>query len=805
MKQLSQKLKSGNMQVLEVPIPALGLGMVLVRNYYSLISPGTESDTVKAARKGYIGKARERPQQVKQVLDVLKSQGPAQTYRTVMKKLDAHSPLGYSCVGEVVDVGSDVAGFKVGDLVACGGVTASHAEVVAVPGNLCVSADCADYADCADDRDYYLKMAAYNTLGAIALQGVRQADLRLGETCAVIGLGLIGQLACLMLRASGVRVVGIDVNPDMAKIAGDHCTDLVLTRDTAGIEEQILEFTGGIGCDAVIITAGTDSLDPINFAGAIARKRGTVIVVGDVPTGFDRDPHYYRKELSVRMSCSYGPGRYDPEYEDKGRDYPVGYVRWTEKRNMEAFQGLIAEGKIDISYLTTHVFKLEDAPKAYNLILEKKEPYLGILIKYDPQITQITQKEKEDVSRKGAKALRDEDTYPSRIRSAVTGEFHGAGITQTKIIVKPSAISHQPSAISIGFIGAGSYAQSYLLPNIPKGKDVVLKGVMTSTSASSRSVADRYGFEFCTGNEADIWGDDGVNTVFIATRHDSHGHYVKRALEAGKHVFVEKPLCLNLEELVEIQAAHGSWLMAHGKKDEVQESQSAYQLPITNNESQITSNGPPLLMVGYNRRFSPLSVILKGKMGQEGPFSILYRVNAGAIPPDSWIQDKEIGGGRIIGEVCHFVDYMIFLSGSLPKFVQAIAMEDPNGHQDTLTVSLQFQDGSIGSIQYFANGAKGLPKEYIEVYAHGVTAVLKDFKALEIHAKKGRPFRKKLMRQNKGQKEMVRAFVGAVRDGGATPIPLEDLYAVTLTTFRILESLLTRKVVDLNLNSTAAV
>lgn len=244
--------------------------------------------------------------------------------------------------------------------------------------------------------------------------------------------------------------------------------------------------------------------------------------------------------------------------------------------------------------------------------------------------------------------------------------------------------------------------------------------------------------------------------------------------------------------------------MAHRNKDEVEESQSAHQLPITNNESQITSNGVPLLMIGYNRRFSPLSNILKGKMGQEGPFSILYRVNAGAIPSDSWIQDREIGGGRIIGEVCHFVDYMMFLSGSLPKFVQAIAMEDPYGHQDTLTVSLQFQNGSIGSIQYFANGAKGLPKEYIEVYANGVTAVLKDFKTLEIHSK-GRPFRKKLMSQNKGQKEMVRAFVGAVRDGGATPIPLEDIYAVTLTTFRILESLRTRKVVDLNLNSTAAV
>lgn len=540
MKQLTQKLKSGSMQVLEVPVPALGQGMVLVRNHYSLISAGTEGSTVKTARKGYIGKAKERPPQVKQVIDVLKTQGPAQTYRAVMKKLDAHSSLGYSCVGEVINVAPDVVNFKVGDYVACGGMTACHAEVVAVPVNLAVKIEgLRDLVNRKEERgkrkegignrkeereksnEDYLKMAAYNTLGAIAMQGVRQADLRLGETCAVIGLGLLGQLTANLLKASGVRTIGIDIEQAMVEMAKNHCLDLALIRDSEGVENKIQEFTNGIGCDAVIITAASSSLDPINFAGVISRKKGTIVVVGAIPTGSDREPHFYRKELIVKMSCSYGPGRYDPEYEEKGRDYPVGYVRWTENRNMQAFQELVYNGKIDINYLTTHIFKLDDAPAAYDMILDKKESFVGILIAYNQE--KEIRKEKIEV----AKA-------------------QGAG--------------RKVQGVSIAFIGAGSYAQSYLLPSIPKNKDISLKGVMTSTSASSRSVADRFGFEFCTGNENDVLKNDGINTVFIATRHDSHGYYVKKALEAGKNVFVEKPLCLSEEELEEIVQIYNSKL-----------------------------------------------------------------------------------------------------------------------------------------------------------------------------------------------------------------------------------------------------
>ena len=711
MQQLTQKLKDGKMQILEVAVPSLQKSHVLVKTHYSLVSAGTEASTVSAARKGYIGKAKERPQQVKRVIDTLKTLGPVQTYRAVMKKLDAYSSLGYSCVGEVIDVSPDVRGFSIGDLVACGGLSASHSEVVTVPANLCVQLK--------SDTD--LKQAAYNTLGAIALQGVRQADPRLGEICAIIGLGLLGQLTVLLLRASGVKTVGIDIDPAMVDIAGKYCLDLALNRREDGIEGKILQFAHGLGCDAVIITAASSSLDPINFAGAISRKKGTIVVVGAVPTGFDREPHFYKKELQVKMSCSYGPGRYDPVYEDKVIDYPPAYVRWTENRNMQAFQELIYTKKIDVSYLTTHTFKLEDAPAAYDMIMAKSEPFIGILIEYD-----VTKK-----------------------------------LERARINVNPQPATRNPQPAIIGFIGAGSYAQSHLLPNIPKNKNVSLRGVMTATSASSRSVAERFGFKFCTGNEKDILEDENINTVFIATRHDSHAEFVLKALKAGKHVFVEKPLCLTLDELIQIIQTYSA---------------------IRNPQSAM-----PLLMVGYNRRFSPLAQMIKKNFG-EGPMSMLYRINAGYMPADSWIQDPEFGGGRIIGEVCHFVDFLTFMNGSLPVSVYAAAMKDPNNLNDVLNISLRYENGSIGTISYFANGDKGLPKERVEIYANGCTAILGDFKTLVVYAD-GKKKKKKLLSQNKGQKTEVRQFIEAILNGTGEVIPFEEIHSASLMTFKIIESI----------------
>lgn len=698
------------MSILEVPQPGVQKGQVLIRNHYSLISAGTETSTVKAARKSLIGKAKERPQQVKQVIESLKIQGPVQTYRAVMKKLDAYSPLGYSCAGEVLEVGEGVKSLKTGDLVACGGLTASHAEIVSVPENLCIRL--------APDAD--LRQAVYNTLGAIAMQGVRQADLRLGETCVVIGLGLLGQLVGLLLKASGVRVVGVDIDSRMVGIASDHCADIAANRNDDGLEDKILEYTERIGCDAVIISAASSSLDPINFAGAIAKKRGTIVVLGAVPTGFDREPYYYKKELQIRMSCSYGPGRYDPSYEEKGLDYPPAYVRWTEKRNMGAFQELLHCSAIDVSYLTTHTFKLEDAPSAYEMMLKKSDPYIGILIEYDQ-------------AKKTEKA-------------------------KTKIIIGKNITGKKNSTVSIGFIGAGSYAQSHLLPNLPKTGDISLKGVATATGTGSRSTAERFGFEYCTTDAGEILDNDAINTIFIATRHDNHGELVKKAITAGKHVFVEKPLCLTLEELNEISEVY----MRKGFSDQI-------------------------LMVGFNRRFAPLVRLAKKSFGS-GPIAMTYRINAGFIPSDSWIQDPDIGGGRIIGEVCHFIDLMTFMNESLPVSVHAMALQTPENLDDVLNVSLAYENGSIGTISYFSNGDKSLPKERCEIFANRTTAIIDDFKELAFYSR-GKKRVKKLLSQDKGQQNEVKDFIEAIRSGADHLIPFEEIYSTTMVTFKIIESL----------------
>ncbi|MDD3744269.1 MAG: bi-domain-containing oxidoreductase [Lentimicrobiaceae bacterium] len=712
MKQLTQKLSNGEILVQEVPEPVVGKGMVLVKNHYSLISPGTEGNTATTARKSLIGKAKERPQQVKQVLEVLTQQGPVQTYRTVTKKLEAYSPLGYSSAGEIIAVGEAVTQFKTGDLVACAGVGyANHAEIITVPVNLCVKLP----------ENAKLKAASYNTLGAIALQSIRQADLRLGETCAIIGLGLLGQLTGLMLKASGVNVIGIDVSEQPVKLAQQHFAGLALTRNIPGIENQIAEYTNGLGVDAVIIAAATTSTDPINFAGTISRKKGKVVILGAVPTGFKREPHWYKKELQLLMSCSYGPGRYDINYEEKGIDYPAAYVRWTEKRNMEAFQQLLASKRIDIGYITTHEMPLEDAPKAYDMIVNKTEPYIGIVLKYDT-------------------------AKPVELNKKIT-------VGQPK----------PASKVNIGFIGAGSYAQGNLLPNIPKNNnDIVCKGVLTNTGTTSKRVAERFRFEFCTSNENDILENPDINTLFIATRHDSHAEYVIKGLKNGKHIFVEKPLCLTPAELELIINKQSS----------------------TNNQQ---------LMVGFNRRFSSLSTALKKHMGN-GPMSMIYRINAGHISADTWIQDMEIGGGRIIGEACHFIDYLTWLNGSLPISVYASALPDTGGHNDTVNINITFANGSTGVVAYYANGPKSMNKEYIEVFYNGFSGIISNFKELRLFGKTKQ--KKKLINVDKGQKQMVEQFLQSILDGKSL-IPFEEIVAVTKATFAVLESIKTGQIVKI--------
>lgn len=713
MQQLTQKLSNGEMTVQEVPAPVLNKGMVLVKTHYSVISAGTEGSTASTARKSLIGKAKERPQQVKQVLEVLAQQGPVQTLRAVTKKLEAYSPLGYSTSGEVIGVGEGVSEFVIGDKVACAGAGyANHAEIVSVPVNLCVKLQ--NNAD--------LKSASYNTVGAIALQGIRQADLRLGETCAVIGLGLLGQLACLMLRASGVRVIGLDVNEAAVEKAKQYCVDLALVSSAPGAESQIMQFTNGVGADAVIIAAATSSLQPINFAGAIARKKGKVVILGAVPTGFDRDPYWYKKELELLMSCSYGPGRYDVNYEEKGIDYPAPYVRWTEKRNMEAFQQLLYDGKINIDYLTTHQFAFEEAPSAYDMIVNKTEPYLGIVLKYN-----------------------------------IEKEFS----VSTRITLNPAKGETQ---ISVGFIGAGSYAQGSLLPNIPK-KDARIskKGILTNTGTTSKRVAERFGFEFCTSDERELIENASINTLFVATRHDSHAEYVLKGLKAGKHIFVEKPICITENELSEIVSAY---------------------------------KGDTQIMVGFNRRFSPLSEILKRKLSS-GPMTMIYRVNAGKIPKDTWIQDMELGGGRIIGEACHFIDYMTWMNGSLPLRVYATALPDAEHNNDTVTIHVTFANGSTGVVAYYANGPKSLPKEYIEVYSSGAAGILDNFKSLRVFGKS--KFKKKLFNQDKGQKQMIEKYLDSIASGKPL-ITFDEIVSVTKATLAVLKSFQTGAPIEIDNN-----
>ncbi|MDZ7340882.1 MAG: bi-domain-containing oxidoreductase, partial [candidate division KSB1 bacterium] len=596
------------------------------------------------------------------------------------------------------------------------------------------------------------------------------------------GLGLLGQLTVQMLKASGVQVFGIDIDPwavERAKLSG---ADAAFQRSDGVLESWIVEKTSGQGVDAVIITAGTNSLDPIELAGRLARKKGKVIIVGAVPTGFSRE-NYFKKELDLRMSCSYGPGRYDPEYEQKGVDYPYAYVRWTEQRNMQAFLQFLAQGKVNVEHLTTHQFDFDEALRAYDLIMKKTEPFLGIVLKYHP--------ERE---------------------------------VQRRVIL---SLNHRnPAEVKIGFIGAGSFAQTHLLPNVKSYDHAALIGVATAAGNESRTVADRYGFGFASGDAAEIYQNDEINTVFIATRHDSHAEYVIKALEHGKHVFVEKPLALTIDQLNAVAVASGQFSViseqlsvgslqsAVGSRQASVDSRQAAvgsrqvvndqylasnsklpNYPITQlPNSEIRNPKSAIVMVGFNRRFAPLIQKLKEHI-KTGPVAINYRINAGFIPKEHWTQDPELGGGRIIGEVCHFVDLTMHLSGSTPVSVAAFAMGSTLNTQDTLVINLKFENGSIATVSYFANGSKELPKEYLEVYGNGVTAILDDFKELTIYGKKKKRY--KQSNQDKGHRHEVRAFLDAVKNGLPAPIPFEEIYLSSLLPFKIIDSIRTGRTIPL--------
>lgn len=707
MRQLIQNLKNGKMEILEVPFPLLEKGWVLVKNHFSLISPGTEGKTVKDARRGYLSKAKARQEEVKKVIDMARTVGIKETYDLVRNKLEAPSALGYSSAGEVIKVSDGVKGFKIGDHVACGGGTAVHAEIIAVPKNLCARVP----------KRVSLREAAFTTLAAVVIQGIRQADLRFGENCVVIGLGLLGRLSIQILSTAGIKALGIDIDQTQVEEAISQGVGPVVNRNQPGIEEYILDFTQGNGADAVIITAATSSLDPVEFAGKIARKKGRVVVVGSVPTGFSRT-NYYRKELELRMSSSYGPGRYDPEYEEKGIDYPIGYVRWTENRNMQAFIEMLAEKKLNVERLISHVFKLENACDAYDMIVNKSEPYTGILIDY----------------------------------SSTRG-------IERKIVLKEQQFI--PGKVYAGFIGAGTFAQNVLLPKIHGLCDLV--GVMTARGNETRYVADKYGFNYGTDNVDDILNDNNINTIFILTRHNLHADYIIQALKKGKNVYTEKPLCMTEIELESIKREF------EGKNLH--------------------------LMVGFNRRFSPFITRVKQLFIDDMPKSLNFRINAGRVSSSHWVNDPAIGGGRIIGEVCHFIDLAAYLAGGKIISVSADALKSSDNIEDTVAINLAFENGSMASISYFSNGSKKLSKEQLEIFCGGDVAVIDDFRKMSIFSHKITSA--KLKHQDKGHREQLKKFIESIEDGTPTPIAFDEIYQTTLVTFKVIEALQENKKIQI--------
>lgn len=706
MKQVIQNFKSGELYVDEVPLPSISEGMVLVENRYSLISAGTERGTVKVGKASLLGKAKQRPDLVAQVLQNIKKEGLKATLDKVRTKLDSLKALGYSTSG-VVTASMDTRNlFQVGDRVACAGQDyASHSEIVSVPQNL--------IAKIPDNVSF--EDASYTTLGAIALQGVRQSEPTLGDNVCVIGLGLLGQITCQLLKANGCNVFGIDLSSRLVDLAKEISADNAMLRSDANLLATIDNFTNGHGFDSIIITAAAPSNDPIELSAVIARKKGKIIIVGAVKMDIPRDPHFFRKELDLRMSCSYGPGRYDVNYEDNGQDYPYAYVRWTEQRNMEAFLKLIANGSVNLKPLTTHIFDIVDAKKAYDIVLGNvEEPSIGILLKYD----------------EGSSEKR-------------TSNF--------------KINTHKIEKINVGFIGAGSFAQSYLIPNA-KSAGASLDTVVTTKGITSKNVAEKFGFNTTSSNANDILKNANINTVFIATPHNSHASYTIAALKANKNVFVEKPLAMNQEEL---QALEDAYRGSNGK-----------------------------LMVGFNRRFAEVSNTIKKAFDNlSEPLFVNIRVNAGFIPKEHWTQNPEVGGGRIIGEMCHFIDLMQYFTDSEPIKVYAECINTANEKMkadDNISIIVKFKNGSVGNLNYLANGDKSLPKEMIEVFGGGKTGRIHDFRSGELHERNQTT---KLKSSSKGHKQEVDAFLSALNEGKESPISFESLSLTTKTTFKIIDSL----------------
>ncbi len=723
MKQLLQYMKTGETRVVEVPEPTPQRGEALVRNAASLVSAGTERMLVEFAEKTLLGKVRSRPDLARQVLDKARREGVLSTLAVTTGRLDQPISLGYSSAGTIIGLGPGITGFEVGQRVACaGGGFAVHAEVVSVPSNLLTPLpDLVGF-----------ESGAFTTLGAIALHGFRLAEVQVGEIVAVIGLGLLGQLMVQIAQAAGCRVYGVDLDPNRVELAKSLDAEAV-HRDYA--QDGAVSFTHGRGCDAVLICADSASSDPIELAGQIARDRARIIAVGAVGLQVPRKL-YYEKELTLLNSRSYGPGRYDPRYEEDGVDYPIGYVRWTEGRNLEAFVEMLSRDRVDVKPLISHRFTIEHAPQAYELITGKGEQnFLGVLLTYP----------------EGGSA-------DHQLETTKTVHIH------LQTLDSPSSSSSNSGVVSLGVLGAGNFAQAVLLPALKKVPGLEKIGVASASGMNARHAADRFGFRYATSDETEIIDDPNISTVAVLTRHNLHAAQVIAALNSGKHVFCEKPLAINEDELNEI------WTVLQAAQ---------------------TLDPPPLLMVGYNRRFAPLGIEMKEFIGTRvEPLFAHYRVNAGFLPLTHWLHDPIQGGGRIIGEACHFIDFLTYLVGAVPVRVTAQGLPDAKRYrEDNVVLTFGFPDGSLGMLSYVANGDKGFPKERLEVFSSGKVAVLDDFRSLEMFHQGKRRKTVSRLQQDKGHHAEWLAFNTAICQAQVPPIPYDHLFGVTLSSFKALEAL----------------
>ncbi|MEW2077936.1 bi-domain-containing oxidoreductase [Streptomyces sp. NPDC017966] len=711
MKQVVQNYKSGELAVLDVPVPGCKPGGVLVRTAYSLISTGTELMKVSEAGMSMLGKARSRPDQVAKVVQSVATNGVPATYRKVMGKLDSYTPLGYSLCGVVEQVGAGIDDVKAGDLVACAGNEhALHAELNWVPKNL--------YVPVPDGLAP--RHAAFGTVGSIALQGVRQGEPQLGEVALVVGLGLIGQLVVQLLTASGVRVVGADPDPVRCELAARLGAAACGDPASAAVETAVAELTGGHGVDQVYLAAGGGSNQPVELAAKLSRDRGRVVDIGkcrlDLPWNA-----YYEKELDVRFSRSYGPGRYDPEYELEGRDYPIGYVRWTERRNLACFLDLMARGSVDVEPLVSHVADFDDAVETYRSLKDGELKAVAVLFRYPGQ----------------------------------TVEAEAPVVAVPAVHVKRSAARAAGTPVRLAFVGAGNYASSMLLPHLARREGVELSTVVTTTALSAANAQRKFGFAGATTDLDAVLGDESVDAVFVVTRHSSHAELTRRALLAGKAVFVEKPLALTEDELAGVLAA-------------------------------VEESGNDRLQVGFNRRFAPLLQEARKRFGaRSGPASLRYLVNAGRLDHGSWYLRQGTEGSRFTGEGGHFIDTASWLLEADPVSVYAVA---PSGNED-LQVVLGYPDGSTATISYVTTGSSGFPKETLDLLADGKVLRLDDFVRASVYSRKRWVSSRLPKARDKGQNAELAAFVKAVRTGGPMPVPLQSLVATTAATLAVQASL----------------